>query len=176
MKRIITLSLIVVFLVLSLNVFSDLVKAKSFSGKLKLMGGDWFLNTGEDFFQLNLATEEFLAENEIVLESKMQIEVMGILEEEEIVVYSIKKGEEFIAIRDEAGNALWSEDGPKPYVVNPKKCIGCRLCVSKCPTNAISMIKGKAVIDEAKCIACGFCADGIDKYKGCPTKAISQKE
>jgi len=176
MKRIITLSLIVVFLVLSLNVFSDLAKAESFTGKLKSMGGEWFLNTGEDFFQLNMATEEFLAENEIVLETKMPIEVMGVLGEEEIVVYSIKKGEEFIAIRDEAGNALWDEGGPKPYVVNPKKCISCRLCVSKCPTDAITMIKGKAVIDEAKCIGCGICADGVGKFKGCPTAAISQKE
>lgn len=176
MKRIITLSLIVIFLVLSLNVFSDLAKAESFTGKLKSIGGDWFLNTGEDFYQLNLAPEEFLAEKGIVFEAKMQVELMGILGEDELIVYSIKIGEEFIAIRNEEGTALWSEEGVKPYVVNPKKCISCRLCVSQCPTGAITMVKGKAVIDEAKCIACGFCAEGNGKFKGCPTSAISQKE
>jgi len=176
MKRLITLSLILVFLVLSLNVFSDLTKAESFVGKLKSIGGSWFLNTGEDFYQLNIAPDEFLIEKGITLEAKMEIELLGLMNEDELVVYSIKKGDDFITIRDEAGNPLWGEDGPKPYVVNPKKCISCRLCVSKCPTDAISMVKGKAVIDEAKCIACGICADGSGKFKGCPTSAISQKK
>ena len=61
------------------------------------------------------------------------------------------------------------------YNVDTKKCIGCRLCVEPCPTGAITMIKGKAVIDPEKCTECGICIDGYQKFKGCPVRAISPK-
>jgi len=54
------------------------------------------------------------------------------------------------------------------YVVDKEACIGCTICVQKCPTNAISMKDGKAVIDHEKCIQCGICADV------CPVKAIKK--
>ena len=56
--------------------------------------------------------------------------------------------------------------GNARYSVAESKCIGCKLCVSECPTKAISMVKNKAVIDPSKCVNCGLCA------KKCPTKAI----
>lgn len=62
------------------------------------------------------------------------------------------------------------------YQVNPKQCIGCGLCVQSksCPTNAISMKNGKAIIDADKCISCGICQNGNQSnYKGCPVDAIS---
>lgn len=70
---------------------------------------------------------------------------------------------------------------PKPEVaqntahhVDAQKCIGCGLCVSNCPTNAITMIDGKAVIDKDKCINCGICVSGNQAdYAGCPVSAIS---
>ena len=63
----------------------------------------------------------------------------------------------------------------RPFKVNADKCIGCQLCVSKCPVGAITMVKGKAVIDANKCIGCGICADGNgDDFNGCPVKAINQ--
>lgn len=63
------------------------------------------------------------------------------------------------------------------YYVESKTCIGCRLCVSQCPVNAISMQKGKAVIDMDKCISCGICKNGnpSNNYKGCPVEAIKTK-
>ncbi|HHE40001.1 MAG TPA: 4Fe-4S dicluster domain-containing protein [Candidatus Cloacimonetes bacterium] len=54
------------------------------------------------------------------------------------------------------------------YVVDAEGCIGCTICVQKCPVDAISMKDGKAVIDPEKCINCGICADV------CPVKAIKK--
>ncbi|OQY39117.1 MAG: hypothetical protein B6226_02480 [Candidatus Cloacimonetes bacterium 4572_65] len=61
------------------------------------------------------------------------------------------------------------------YFVIAKKCISCRLCVKNCPVNAIKMVKGKAVIDQDKCIKCGICVNGNGKFKGCPVTAIEKK-
>ena len=41
--------------------------------------------------------------------------------------------------------------------VDESKCIGCGICVEKCPIEAISLIDGKACDDENKCIGCGVC-------------------
>ena len=47
-------------------------------------------------------------------------------------------------------------------------CRGCisHMCMEKCPTNAISIVNHKAVIDKEKCIECGKC------QKACPYGAI----
>ncbi len=42
-------------------------------------------------------------------------------------------------------------------VVNPKKCVGCGLCVKICPTQTIAMSNHKAVVDQSRCIGCGEC-------------------
>lgn len=62
------------------------------------------------------------------------------------------------------------------YLVNSEKCIGCELCISRCPVNAISFIKGKAVIDVEKCIGDGICVNGNgNDFSGCPVGAISKE-
>ena len=50
--------------------------------------------------------------------------------------------------------------------VDKNMCVGCGICVNECPVNAISMEKGKAVIDMKKCIRCKKC------HEICPQKAV----
>ncbi len=51
--------------------------------------------------------------------------------------------------------------------VAPALCTGCRVCVKRCPMDAIAVTGGVAAIDEARCIGCGLCATT------CPVHAIS---
>ncbi|MCK9223532.1 MAG: 4Fe-4S dicluster domain-containing protein [Candidatus Muirbacterium halophilum] len=44
-------------------------------------------------------------------------------------------------------------------------CVGCTHCLRTCPTEAIRVIDGKAVISEQRCIDCGEC------IRTCPTDA-----
>lgn len=53
-----------------------------------------------------------------------------------------------------------------PATVDPEKCVGCGDCVEICPTEAITLQDGKAVISD-ECADCGTCVDE------CPEKAIS---
>ena len=50
--------------------------------------------------------------------------------------------------------------------INKNKCTGCGICIKECPVNAISLNKGKAVIDMKKCIRCGKC------HSACPQEAV----
>ncbi len=45
-------------------------------------------------------------------------------------------------------------------------CIGCTHCMNICPTEAIRVRNGKAVLIDNRCVDCGFC------YRVCPVNAI----
>ena len=51
--------------------------------------------------------------------------------------------------------------------LNRELCMGCTNCIKKCPTEAIRVRNGKAVISEVRCIDCGEC------IRACPHHAKS---
>ena len=51
--------------------------------------------------------------------------------------------------------------------IDREKCIGCGVCVFKCPTKALSLDENRVLqFDGAKCIGCGAC------QVSCPQNAI----
>ncbi len=50
--------------------------------------------------------------------------------------------------------------------VNAEKCFGCTHCMKICPTEAIRVNNGIAVIDEKRCVDCGNC------LRACPVDAF----
>jgi len=59
----------------------------------------------------------------------------------------------------------------KPYpMFDSKKCIRCKLCIDRCPVNALKLINNKVVLkDKNKCIRCFCCSEH------CPVHAVGIK-
>lgn len=53
------------------------------------------------------------------------------------------------------------------FTVDKEKCIGCGQCVKDCPVRTISLVDGKAEINNDRCIKCGHC------IAICPVNAVS---
>jgi len=85
-------------------------------------------------------------------------------------------------IRDKSCPALVCKD-LIIYHIEPKKCVGCLLCLKNCPVEAISGERKKVhVIDQDLCIKCGACFDvcppkvqAVFKYTGKKKERILSK-
>jgi Na+-translocating ferredoxin:NAD+ oxidoreductase RNF subunit RnfB len=57
-------------------------------------------------------------------------------------------------------------ESSKYHTLDATKCIGCTHCMKSCPTEAIRVVNGLAVIDHERCVYCGQC------HRACPTHAF----
>ncbi|MFP4082665.1 MAG: NADH-quinone oxidoreductase subunit NuoF [Candidatus Aminicenantes bacterium] len=92
-------------------------------------------------------------------------------------------GDEYEAhIKEKACPALVCKD-LIAYYIEPRKCVGCLLCLKNCPVDAISGERKKVhVIDQDLCIKCGACYDvcppkvnAVSKYTGKKRDRILKK-
>jgi iron only hydrogenase large subunit-like protein len=61
--------------------------------------------------------------------------------------------------------------------LDEEKCLGCTTCLRSCPTGAIRVRGGKAIINESKCIDCGECIRICPHHaKLAKTDPLSKKE
>jgi aryl-alcohol dehydrogenase-like predicted oxidoreductase len=47
----------------------------------------------------------------------------------------------------------------KKLIIYSHICQGCGTCIENCAQDALSLVDGKSVVDESKCILCGYCAE-----------------
>ena len=55
--------------------------------------------------------------------------------------------------------SLWREleSRTRRLAIMTNFCKGCGLCAAACVNNALAMVDGKPVVDEAACVLCGYC-------------------
>jgi len=51
-----------------------------------------------------------------------------------------------------------------------QRCMGCQVCKTFCPANAINFGDRRNEIDQEQCIHCGTC------YRECPVSAVSESD
>ena len=174
MKKLIGIAILALlgFMLLAVVTDEDIM---AYRGHYLFENGKHYITTDEGKFHLLLAPPAALDTLGINLVSGDSLYVEAPKAKGSLYVKTLVYKDERYAIRIADGmNKGYDEHST--YNDNPKTCIGCRLCVMNCPTDAITMVKGKAVIDQAECVSCGICVSGNDKnFKGCPTRAISKE-
>ena len=65
-------------------------------------------------------------------------------------------------------------EGCKQFTFDSELCHGCKKCAvaQNCPSKAVSVVDGKAVIDQSKCTSCGVCV-GKCPFGAVPKEAKS---
>lgn len=89
------------------------------------------------------------------------------------------KGDSKNVIKSIFGSIAKSALNSRPKL-HKKSCVGCNLCGNICPAKAITIVKGKAVIDTSKCIRCfccqEFCPKGAMRVKRTLIATLLQRE
>ncbi len=173
MKKYISILILIVMALMLFAVVTD-EEIMAYRGHYLLDNGKHYILTDEGKFHLLMAPPAALDSLGIKLVSGDSLYVEAPKALNSLYVTKIMYKDEFYTLR--IGDGMYKAyDEKSTYAVDAKKCIGCQLCVRNCPVGAISMVKGKAVIDQGECVACGICIQGNDKnFKGCPTRAISR--
>jgi Fe-S-cluster-containing hydrogenase component 2 len=63
--------------------------------------------------------------------------------------------------------ALYRDEKTRAILINDDICVGCRLCIDKCPFGGISIDP-----DEERMIKCDLCGGDPQCAKYCPTEAL----
>jgi ferredoxin len=58
-----------------------------------------------------------------------------------------------------------------------ENCVGCGICVDRCPIHALEVVDGKVVVDKDRCIGCGVCTHMCtNEPKGIRLQKTGQRE
>lgn len=68
--------------------------------------------------------------------------------------------------RDEADDRLWTglEGRRRKLTIMHAFCKGCGACIPACTNDALKLVEGKASVDDAKCILCGYCGAACPEF------------
>lgn len=63
-------------------------------------------------------------------------------------------------------DAVWSglESRQRRLKIMEQFCKGCGKCIEICGSQALSLVEGKAVVDESACVLCGYCGSGCPEF------------
>lgn len=68
--------------------------------------------------------------------------------------------------RGDLDEAAWEilEKRRRRLKIMEQFCKGCGECIEICGSKALSLVKGKAVVDESACVLCGYCGSGCPEF------------
>lgn len=68
--------------------------------------------------------------------------------------------------REAMDEAVWQglESRSRKLLIMEQFCKGCGKCIEICGSKALSLVGGKAVVDEAACVLCGYCGSGCPEF------------
>jgi ferredoxin len=63
-------------------------------------------------------------------------------------------------------DATWKEleSRRRHLLIMEQFCKGCGICIEHCANGALSLMAGKAVVDESTCVLCGYCGAGCPEF------------
>ena len=178
MKRLIFATLLALLSCLAWAGFDPDTELSSYRGVIETRGSQtWLLDDSGDGLRLLLAPRSLLDSLGLHLAEGDTVAVEGWRDNELFLVGRLWCGADdsnpwLLRNLDEAS---LETGGVSDYRVNGGKCIGCKLCVSRCPTGAITMVNRKAQIDPELCTECGICIEGYGKFRGCQVGAIEKE-
>ena len=67
---------------------------------------------------------------------------------------------------DAADEALWRqlETRRRRLKIMTPFCKGCGMCIEACASNSLSLVDGKAAVEEASCVLCGYCGAACPEF------------